>query len=167
LRQPDGRCELVAGRIVAVAPERARHNLTKLAVAMALRDGVKRAALPCTVFTDGMTVVIDKYHAREPDAAIQGGDKVDPEALKLDAPVLVVEVVSPSSERDDTGAKLVEYFSVASIRHYLIVNAEKRVIIHHARQGADIHTRIVGASEELQIDPPGFARAALALLGEP
>ena len=31
----------------------------------------------------------------------------------LEAPLIVVEVASPSSERDDTGDKLVEYFSVA------------------------------------------------------
>jgi Uma2 family endonuclease len=149
-----------------MAPERARHNLTKLAVAMALRDAVKRAALPCTVFTDGMTVVIDKYHAREPDAAIQRGDKVHPDAPKLDAPILVVEVISPSSERDDTGAKLVEYFSVASIRRYLIVNPEKRVVVHHQRAGEEIRTRIVGADGEVGVDPPGFSVAASALLGD-
>jgi hypothetical protein len=49
----------VRGEIVAMAPERARHNLAKLAVARALSDAVARAGLPCTVFTDGMTVVID------------------------------------------------------------------------------------------------------------
>jgi hypothetical protein len=32
-----------------------------------------------------------------------------------DVVVIVVEITSPSSERGDTGEKLVEYFSVASI----------------------------------------------------
>lgn len=165
MRQPSGRYELVAGRVVAMAPERARHNLAKIAVLLALREGVNRAGLSCTVYTDGMTVVIDKYHAREPDAAIQCGDQRDPDALILDAPVVVVEVVSPSSERDDTGAKLVEYFSVASIRHYLIVNPEKRVVVHHERDGSDLRTRIVGEDAgDLRLDPPGFSVSVAALL---
>ena len=167
LRQQSGRYELVAGRVVAMAPERARHNLAKAQVWLALSRAVKDAGLPCTVFTDGMTVVIDKYHAREPGAAIQCSHEISPDALTLHAPVVVVEVVSPSSERDDTGDKLVEYFSVASIRHYLIVNPEKRVVVHHRGDNEDIRTRIVGEHGELQIDPPGFVVAVRDLLAEP
>ena len=101
MRQPSGRYELVAGRVVAMAPERARHNLTKIAALFALREGVKRAGLACTVYTDGMAVVIDRHHSREPDAAIQCGKQPDPDSAVLDAPLIVVEVVSPSSERDE------------------------------------------------------------------
>jgi Uma2 family endonuclease len=164
MHQPSGRYELVAGRVVAMAPERTRHNLAKAKVWKALSEAVESAGLPCTVCTDGMTVVIDEHHSREPDAAIQCDRAPDPDAVVLDAPVLVVEVISPSSERDDTGAKLVEYFSVASIRHYLIVNPEKRVVVHHERDGADIRTRIVGDAGDLHIEPPGFAVSAAALL---
>ncbi|MDQ3558822.1 MAG: Uma2 family endonuclease [Pseudomonadota bacterium] len=167
MRQPSGRYELVAGRVVTMAPERTRHNLVKIAVLLALREGVNRAGLPCTVYTDGMTVVIDRQHSREPDAAVQCGDQPDPDALILDAPLIVVEVVSPSTERDDTGAKLIEYFSVVSIQHYLIVNPEKRVVVHHRRDGNEIRTRIVGADGgDLRFDPPGFSVSAAALLHE-
>jgi Uma2 family endonuclease len=165
MRQPSGRYELVAGRVVAMAPERTRHNLAKAQVWKALSEAVKSAGLPCTVFTDGMTVVIDKCHSREPDVAIQCGHKNHPDAVVLDAPMIVGEVVSPSSERDDTGAKLVEYFSVPSIRHYLIVSPEKRVVVHHEREGADIRTHILGEDAvELRFDPPGFAVSLSALL---
>lgn len=112
-----------------------------------------------------MTVVIDKHHSREPDAAVQCGAALDPDAVVLDAPMIVVEVVSPSSERDDTGAKLVEYLSVAGLQHYLIVNPEKRVVVYHERDGIDIRTRIVGEDAgDLRLDPPGFALSVAALL---
>jgi len=152
--QPRGRYELVRGEIVAMAPERVRHNLVKAAVFRALSDAVARAALPCTVFTDGMTVVIDN------DAAVQSNVATDLDSMILEAPLIVVEVTSPSSERDDTGDKLVEYFSVPSIRHYLIVNPEKSVVIHHARNDAgDISTRIV-SDGEISLHPPGMAVSA-------
>ena len=38
--QPRGRYELVRGEVVAMAPERARHNLVKFAVVRALGDAV-------------------------------------------------------------------------------------------------------------------------------
>src|SRR5262249_25059872 len=109
--QSHGRYELVDGETVAMSPERARHNLVKLSVALALRDAVRVAKLPCTVFTDGMTVVIDDQNTREPDAIVQCGVEVDLDSTIAAAPMIVVEVASPSSGRVDTEAKLVDYFS--------------------------------------------------------
>lgn len=159
-KQP-GRYELVRGEVFAQASERARHNLVKLATARALQDAVKKAGLPCTVFTDGMTVRIDETTAREPDAAVQCGVKFDPNAIELEAPLIVVEVISPSSEKDDSSTKLAEYFSVPSIQHYLIIDAGKGLIIHHARgAGRDIVTRI-HTDGDIILDPPGLSFAVM------
>jgi Uma2 family endonuclease len=164
--QPRGRYELVRGEIVAMAPERARHNLVKAAVFRALSDAVARAGLPCTVFTDGMTVVIDNEHSREPDAAVQCNVSTDLDSVILEAPLIVAEVTSPSSERDDTGDKLVEYFSVPSIRHYLIVNPMKQVVVHHARDDdGEIATRIM-SDGQLDLTPPGMTVPVRELLPE-
>jgi Uma2 family endonuclease len=164
--QARGRYELVQGEVVAVAPERALHNYVKGEVFLALKNAVKRAKLPCTVFTDGMTVVIDEEHAREPDAAVQCGVAFDANTMILEAPLIVVEITSPSSERDDSGEKLVEYFSVPSIHHYLIVNPTKKVVIHHARsEGGDISTRIA-SSGEVDLTPPGMRVPVAELLPE-
>jgi Uma2 family endonuclease len=161
--QPRGRYELVRGEVVAMAPERARHNLVKAAAFRALDGAVKRAGLPCTVFTDGMTVVIDNETSREPDAAVQCGGATDLDSMVLQAPPIVVEITSPSSERDDTGDKLVEYFSVASIMHYLIVNPANDVVVHHARNNDAVSTRILSAGE-IELTPPGMTLSVDSLL---
>jgi Uma2 family endonuclease len=166
MAQPRGHYELVQGEVVAMAPERARHALVKGEVFLALKTAVKRAALPCTVFPDGMTIVIDNEHSREPDAAVQCGVAINLDSTVLEEPLIVVEITSPSSERDDTGEKLVEYFSVPSIHHYLIVNPFKKVVIHHARaQGGDITTRIA-SSGVIDLTPPGMAIPVAELLPE-
>ena len=163
--QAHGRYELVDGEVFAMSPERARHNLVKLAAALALRDAVLAAKLPCTVFTDGISVVIDDQNTREPDASVQCGVDVDLDSMILQAPMIVVEVASPSSERVDTETKLVDYFSVASICHYLIILPEQRVVVHHRRiNGANIETRIVHEGD-ITLTPPGMALAVAALLG--
>jgi Uma2 family endonuclease len=67
----------------------------------------------------------------------------------------VVEVVSPSSRGIDTGAKLAAYVSLPSLRHYLIVDTDKHVVIHHHRDGkGEIGVRIL-ADCALSLDPPG------------
>ncbi len=84
----------------------------------------------------------------------------------LEAPLIVVEVSSPSSERDDIGDKLVEYFSVPSIHHYLIVNPRKKAVVHHGRSEAgDIATRIPKGGQ-LDLAPPGLTIPVRELLPE-
>jgi Uma2 family endonuclease len=164
--QPCGRYELVRGEIVAMAPERTRHAIIKGAVFRALGDAIKRAGLPCTAFPDGVMVVIDDDHAREPDASVQCGAAVDLDSMVLDAPLIVVEVISPSSERTDTDVKLKEYFSVSSIQHYLIVDPASKAVVHHARNpGGDISRR-VASSGAIDLTPPGLTVPVAELLPE-
>lgn len=156
-RQPEGDFELVDGVIVAMARERALHNLAKLAAYRALQDAVDAAKAPCTVYTDGMTVEIDEHTARGPDALVQCGRPIDLDSMVADSPLIVVEVVSPTSERRDTDAKLVEYFSVPSIRHYLIFFPHKGVVVHHAKDDqGEISTSFVH-SGSIQLEPPGIS----------
>lgn len=165
VRQPEGsRHELVDGEVVAMAPERVRHNLVKLAVARALGDAVAAAGLRCTVFTDGVGVAINCNTVREPDASVQCGITPDLESMTIASPVIVVEVSSPSSERDDTHTKLIDYFAVPSICHYLIVSSVRRVVVHHRRTETGIDTTIIHGGD-LTLDPPGLTVPVTALLG--
>ena len=59
----------------------------------------------------------------------------------------------------DLRDKLGGYFRVESIQHYLIVDPDKRLIIHHARgDHGMLATRIVSEGS-LQLDPPGLTLA--------
>ncbi len=78
-------------------------------------------------------------------------------------PTIVVEVLSPSTAAIDHGRKLSGYFSLTSVEHYLILDPERRVAIHHKRgQGEAIETRVL-ASGAARLDPPGFEVAVEAL----
>lgn len=160
----NGRYELVDGKVVAMSPERNRHNLVKLAVAIALREAVQRSGVACTVFTDGAGIAIDEGTVREPDATVQCGVDVDLDAMLVDAPLIVVEVVSPSSERDDVQSKFIDYFSVPSIRHYLIVFSEKRIVVHHRRNDQGTIDSRIARDGDVVLDPPGMTVAVDALL---
>ena len=71
-------------------------------------------------------------------------------------PVIVVEVLSPSTQSIDTTDKLADYFRVTSIRHYLIVRARRREIIHHFRLDDGIGSRVVNLGS-IRLDPPGIS----------
>jgi Uma2 family endonuclease len=151
------RYELVAGEVVGMAPERAAHARMKAHVWRRLTEAVEAADLPCEVYPDGMAVEIDATTTYEPDALVRCGTPLPPDAIKLNDPVIVVEVLSPSSLARDSGAKLVDYFRLASVRHYLIIRTEDGVAVHHARsEDGAIATRIV-RDGPLLLDPPGIA----------
>jgi Uma2 family endonuclease len=160
LEQPHGRYELANGEVIAMAPERAGHALVKHDAAQALKEAVAAAGLPCQVFPDGMAVQIDEATVYEPDASVRCGPPLPEDAVAFSDALVLVEVLSPSSRAQDSGAKLEAYFRLPSVRHYLIVNTATRSVIHHAR-GADgaIATRIHDgrAGGELRLDPPGLA----------
>lgn len=164
--QPD-RFELFDGEVFAMAPQRVRHAESKFAVQVALRAGIREAGLPCHMLPDGVTVRIDDATSFEPDALVYCGPRLDADATVATAPVIVVEVLSPSTGRIDTGQKLVGYFRVPSLMHYLIVDPVKRMMIHHKR-GADglIETRITAAGT-VDLTPPGFGLDVTACLAEP
>jgi len=155
---PEGaRYELVAGEVVSMAPERAAHARLKAEVWLALRQAIRSAGLECEALPDGLTVEIDEYTAYEPDAVVHRGARLADDALLVPEPVIVVEVLSPTTKAHDAGAKLAGYFRLPSVRHYLLVRTEQRTVIHHRRDdGGAIATRIVTGGI-LPLDPPGLA----------
>ncbi|MFY9639907.1 MAG: Uma2 family endonuclease [Rhodomicrobium sp.] len=161
----EGRHELFRGRVYAMAPERAGHAKVKLAIHRALFEAIHKAGLPCHVLPDGMTVRIGERTAHEPDALVYCGPELPADALEVPNPVIVVEVLSPSTRRIDAVRKLAGYFSLESVHHYLIVDPETLPVIHHQRQdGGTILTRLLSEGM-LRFDPPGFEIAVGQLLG--
>jgi Uma2 family endonuclease len=166
--QPRGRFERVAGEVVAMAPERAAHNRVKARIWRALDAAVRSAGLPCEAFTDGMAVEIGEDYDYEPDALVNCGDPLPADVMAAPNPVVVVEVLSPSTQSTDTGAKLADYFRVPSVQHYLILRADRPQVIHHRRSddGASIETRVVTESA-IRLAPPGIEVAVADFYPEP
>jgi len=152
-QQASGRYERVDGRIVAMAPERGAHLRIKSAVWLALRNAIRAAGVPCQALPDGATVETGESDY-EPDALVNCGAAMADDAIAAPNPVIIVEVLSPGTAAADTGGKLVGYFQVPSITHYLIVHATKRVVTHHRRTSDGIDTRIIVAGS-IEMTPPG------------
>ena len=150
------RYELADGEVIAMAPERTAHTRAKGHIFRCLAEAVERGAPACEAFIDGLSVVIDDGTVYEPDVLVRCGEGLDDAVFRISDPTVVIEVVSRSSKGRDVGIKLTDYFRLPSVRHYLIVQAEARVIIHHARQNdGAILTRITHG-ESISLDPPGI-----------
>jgi Uma2 family endonuclease len=132
------RTELINGQIVPMPAEPATHSRVKVAAFLALVRAVKEAGIDCEVLSDGMAVHIDEHTA-----------------------YVVVEVLSPSTAHSDTSAKLIGYFNLPSVEHYLVLDPERRVLTHHMR-GRAAATQSIGS---LRLNPPGIAVMVEDLFG--
>src|SRR5262245_245045 len=159
------RTELINGQIVPMSPERVAHNRAKIAILLALKQAMAKAGIGGEVFTDGITVPIDEHTAYEPDALVRWGAALLPEQMKVADPVIVVEVRSPTTEHMDKSAKLVGYFKLPSVCHYLFVDPEARTIIHHARAADGTISSRKLTDGKFRLDPPGLELAAADLFG--
>jgi Uma2 family endonuclease len=157
MEQPTGRYELFHGEVVAMAPERARHVRAKARAWRALDEAARGLGPQCEALADGMVVRIDETTIFEPDASLRCGDRLDGAATEFSDPVVVVEVLSPATRGVDTGGKFAAYFRLPSVRHYLIVDAEKRTVVHHARGDDGRILSTIATEGALALDPPGLA----------
>jgi len=122
--------ELVDGVPVAKVAARRAHDRVVVNALGALGnqlDGNRFQA-----FSDGTAVRIPNGNTRRPDVGVDCG-QFDPDALAVEAPRLVLEILSPSTSRFD---KLDEYKTVPGLAHIILVDPDAPQAIHWWR-GAD------------------------------
>ena len=140
---------------------------TKGEASIALSAAARRAGCVCEVLGSGPGVQIDERTVYGPDGAIVCGPKLPDDAILLVNLIVVVEVLSPSTAAIDHGPKLSGYFALPSVEHYLILDPERRVVIHHKRGTGDaIETRVL-VDGVAKLDPPGFEVAVETLFPPP
>jgi Uma2 family endonuclease len=161
-QQPEG-WELLDGVPTAMSPERVIHGETKYRAARAFEDSIAKARVPCRFVLDSAAVRIDTKNSYQPDLMVYCGEPLAGDAIVVPNPVIVVEVLSPGNAVTDLRDKLQGYFRVASVRHYLILDPDKRLVIHHARGTVDtVSTRIINEGA-IVLDPPGLSLAVADL----
>ena len=148
-RQPE-RWEFISGGPRLMAPASLSHTLIKGNVFATLREALQ--GQPCHVLADGAQILTDDISAI-PDAIVTCAP-LDLTTPAIAAPAIIVEVVSPSSEANDTTLKWFAYRKIPSLRHYLVLSQEERVVLVHSRAGELWHERFVTDGAIELDDPP-------------
>lgn len=124
------RYELVDGMPMAMAGAKRRHDRIVMKLHSLLDQ--RLAGHRCLPFTADTAVRIPSGNIRRPDAGIDCGT-YDDEAMSADAPLLVVEVLSPSTRDFDMFGKLDEYKTVPSLRHIILIDPDTPQAYHWSR----------------------------------
>jgi Uma2 family endonuclease len=152
----EARYELVDGKVFRMPAETLRHVLVEARVFVALGRAVREAGVAAEVLPDGLALKIASDRAREPNILVFLDRGLGDRAMMVEEPVITVEVLPPWSVRTDTVHKRTEYFTFASLAHYLVVDPEQQSVVHCGRAGSEVVDTTL-SSGTLRLDPPGIS----------
>ena len=103
-----------------------------------------------------MAVRVNDHTVYEPDALVRCGPPLPGDAVEIRDPVIVVEVRLPVEPRHRPQRQARRLLRPPHVRHYLIVDTDQRVVLHHRRDDdGRIEVRIL-RDGTLTLDPPGL-----------
>jgi len=134
-RLADYRSEYFAGEIFAMAGASRTHNLIVGNVSASLTTQLRER--PCEVYANDMRVQADQARQYSyPDVVVVCGEAQfrDGREDTLSNPVVIVEVLSPSTEANDRGEKFMRYRQTPSLTDYVLLSQYARRIEHFVKQ---------------------------------
>ena len=136
-RKAKYKSEYLDGHIIAMSGASFKHSLIISNISGELHLQFKGRG--CSVHTNDMRVrpnPRDSYFY--PDVVVVCGEpQFEDEAFDtLLNPIVIVEVLSPSTEAYDRGEKFRRYQQLASLKEYVLVSQDKVWVEHHRRHGA-------------------------------
>jgi Uma2 family endonuclease len=123
--QSEGKHEYVDGQIIAMAGSTGDHALITINISSALRQLLK--GKPCRVYSSDLKIrPASRRRFRYPEASVICGPvEYDPASKSKHValnPRVLVEVLSPSTERTDRTEKLLDYILIPSLQEYILVS---------------------------------------------
>jgi Uma2 family endonuclease len=146
--------EYYAGRIYAMTGAKEPHNLISGNLVATFHSQLRRK--PCRVYSSDMRVKILKTGLNTyPDVAIICGQPQFTDTVRdtITNPIVLIEILSASTERYDRGMKFEHYRTIDTLRDYILVAQDHCHIEHFARQegGLWIFQEATDISTELYI----------------
>ena len=161
--QPTERHVYFHGEVFAMSGDSPRHSA--LASRVITQLGVGLAGKTCDVHTSDLRLGLDDAHFVYADAVVV----CRPVVLRsgttdvVTNPVIVVEVLSRSTESYDRGAKKAGYLALASVAHLVLVSQRERRVEVYTREVNDatcsFRFRVHGAGTMAHLDRLGLTLA--------
>lgn len=134
--QAEVKHEFIDGLVVAMAGHTIEHSRLVARVGYLLQRALE--GKPCNVFSsDGRVRIEATNRSTYPDVSVVCGPVQsaidDPNGITN--PVVLVEVLSDSTERDDRGAKFAHYRRLPSLREYVLVAQDAPQVEVFRREG--------------------------------
>lgn len=126
----DQRYELIDGQIVAMAPPSDPHGTIAVNAAIEISRRLE-GRIPCRAIVEA-GIRLDEHNHYEADVAVTCAEPR--QAAYVEEPVLIVEVLSASTHRDDVAVKVKRYIELPSVLEIWLVDSRERWVQVWRRQ---------------------------------
>lgn len=130
----DRKHQLRNGEFVEMAGASFEHNQICHQVERTLGNQLEELGAECFVLGSDQKIYIDDRNGLYPDVVVVWGEPRIAPAEALQNPVLIVEVLSPSTAADDRGEKFEKYRTLETLTHYILVE-QSRPSVEHFQKG--------------------------------
>src|SRR5882762_7648935 len=130
----DQKYEFRNGRMVAMAGGSNNHTLMIGNIHAAIHTHLRKS--PCAVFSEGTLKIEDESYMPDVMVTCNEQDLIESKTY-IEYPKLVIEVLSPSNEKDDRVDKVWIYTQCRSIQEYVLVNWDIMLIQKMTRKGTE------------------------------
>jgi len=126
--------EFFDGDVFAMVGAGINHNRININLAGELRNRFKADNSPCEVLSNDMRVKIENNYTY-PDIVIFCGDAQfeDNKFDTLTNPVIIIEILSDSTEAFDRGDKFTYYRAISALKEYILVSQKKYHVEQYIR----------------------------------
>ena len=146
------RHEFVNGVVYAMVGASARHNLIAGSLFANLRSHLKGSQ--CRTFQSDMKVRVEDIFYY-PDVVVSCG-KLSPTDRYINDPILIIEVLSPSTESKDRLEKMVTYRNLSSLQEYVLVSQDKVQIEIYRKEDTAWLVETLGAGDIVKFMSTGL-----------
>jgi Uma2 family endonuclease len=149
------RYEFAGGRAVMMVKVTRNHAVVTVNLIVALKQ--RLSADRYDIASEAFAVNVGP-NVRFPDVLVQPR-MADGSALEAKSPVLIAEVLSPSTLRTNFGEKRAEYLSLPSLDAYLILSQDQPEVWLWQRRDKEFPSepeRIAGADQSLRLNASGI-----------
>jgi len=146
--------EFFNGEVFAMVGARLNHVGINANIAGELRNKFKSNKSTCKAVSNDMRVKIEKNYAY-PDVVIYCGDAEleDNEFDTLTNPVVIMEILSDSTERFDRGDKFAYYQTIPTLQEYILISQKEYRVEQYTRNGDDwLYRSHRGADQILKME---------------
>lgn len=153
-REAEFKSEYFDGNVYAMTGASVNHIQVVLNVASELRSQLRDR--PCLILPSEMKVRIpDARKFFYPDVTVVCGEPVfyDDRRDIIENPLLLIEVLSDSTERFDRGAKFQAYQTIGTLREYLLFAQDRAFVEQYVREsgGKWIYSATIGLESTLEV----------------
>jgi len=156
-RQAENKSEYIEGEMVAMTGGTWLHGVIIGNVVFALKKRLQDT--PCTVIPNDVKVRASSGIYAYPDVLVVCGEPAfeDGEGDILLNPVLIVEVLSPTTEPYDRGQKFENYRTLDSLKEYVLVAQDRPRVEHFLRQDSHVwlYTDVSGLDSSVALTSIG------------